>query len=225
MASSYPNDLRYDDRRNRDILMQLMKALSRRGCYSKKQLEKRAQRGLGGQGHGFDPSKFVACSLFYLPVQAAAGPDASFFLTFDGGKRRAINPYVWIDKTIIDHRPEPEPELKPTQPVRRPMPLTECPRLNRMRELIAEEEAAKAETYRARRQAEAIDRWRNATIKGGNDAFLRLAHDLNRMGMSYGDIDATLRQEAGYGRHPSERRDQIKYIMRSLRGSPCRMAA
>ena len=92
---------------HRDILMQLMKALNRRGYYSKKQLEKRAQRGLGGKLHGFDPSKFAACSLFYLPVQAAAGQDASFFMTFDGGKRQAINPYEWIDKTIIDHRPEP----------------------------------------------------------------------------------------------------------------------
>jgi hypothetical protein len=95
---------------HRDILMQLMKALNRRGYYSKKQLEKRAQRGLGGKLHGFDPSKFAACSLFYLPVQAAAGRDASFFMVFDGGKRQAVNPYEWIDKTIIDHRPEPEPD-------------------------------------------------------------------------------------------------------------------
>ena len=109
---------------HRDILMQLMKALNRRGHYSKKQLEKRAQRGLGGKLHGFDPSKFAACSLFYLPVQAAAGRDASFFMTFDGGKRQAINPYEWIDKTIIDHRPEPEPE--PVQTVRQPMPPTKC---------------------------------------------------------------------------------------------------
>jgi hypothetical protein len=43
--------------------------------------------------------------------------------------------------------------------------------------------------------------------------------------MSLADIDATLRREAGNGPHPSERRVQIKYIMRSLRGSPSRMAA
>ena len=98
---------------HRDILMQLMKALNRRGYYSKKQLEKRAQRGLGGKLHGFDPSKFAACSLFYLPVQAAAGRDASFFMTFDGGKRQAINPYEWIDKTIIDHRPRARARTRP----------------------------------------------------------------------------------------------------------------
>jgi len=91
-----------------------------------------------------------------------------------------------------------------------------------MRELIAEQDAVKAQSYRARCQAAAIEKWRSTTAKGGNDAFLRLAHDLNRIGMSLADIDATLWQEAGEGRHPKERRAQIKYIMRSLRGSPQR---
>jgi hypothetical protein len=54
---------------------------------------------------------------------------------------------------------------------------------------------------------------------------LRLGRDLSRIGMSLTDIDATLQQEAGNGPHPSERRVQIKYIMRSLRGSVQRMAA
>ena len=208
---------------HRDILMQLMKALNRRGYYSKKQLEKRAQRGLGGKLHGFDPSKFAACSLFYLPVQAAAGGDASFFMTFDGGKRQAINPYEWIDKTILDHRPEPEPE--PVQKVRQPMPATDCRRLRRMRELIAEEEVASAQSYRVRRQSAAIEKWRYASPGDGNGAFFQLGVDLDRAGMSPAEIDAILQQEAGYARHPSERRAQIKYIMRSLPGSFCRWAA
>jgi hypothetical protein len=105
------------------------------------------------------------------------------------------------------------------------MPPTVCPRLRRMRELIAEEEAAKADTYSSRRQAEAIDRWHSAPVKGGNDAFLRLGRDLERIGLSHAEIQSTLWQEARDGRHPSERRNQIKYIMRSLRGSPCRLAA
>ena len=181
---------------HRDILMQLMKVLSRRGYYSKKQLEKRAQRGLSGKLHGFDPSKFAACSLFYLPVQAAAGRAASFFMTFDSCKRQAINPYEWIDKTIIDHRPQPKPE--PVHTMRQPMPATACPRLRQMRELIAEEEADKAETYRVQCQSSAIERWRSAPAKGGNDAFLRLARDLERAGMSLADIGTTLWQEASY---------------------------
>ena len=208
---------------HRDILMQLMKALNRRCYYSKKQLEKRAQRGLGGKLHGFDPSKFAACSLFYLPVQAAAGRDASFFMTFGGGKRQAINPYEWIDKTIIDHRPEPEPEL--VQTVRQPMPPTKCLKLQRMRELIAEEGAVQAETYRAQRQAQAIEKWRHAPPGDGNGAFFQLGVDLDRAGISPGEIDATLWQEASYGRHQAERRAQIKYIMRALPGSSFRLAA
>jgi hypothetical protein len=212
---------------HRDILMQLMKSLNRRGYYSKKQLEKRSQRGLGGKQHGFDPSKFAACSLFYLPAQAAAGPNASFFLTFDEGNRLAINPYEWIDKTIIDHRPEPVAAAIPTvvPTVIQPLPATECPRLRRMRELIAEEEAAKAQTNQVRRQSAAIERWRHASPGDGNGAFLRLGHDLNRIGMSPAEIGATLSHEASYGRHPSERRAQIKYIMQSLQGSFSRLAA
>jgi hypothetical protein len=93
-----------------------------------------------------------------------------------------------------------------------------------MRELIAGEKAAKAETKQARRQSAAIDRWHNTTVNG-NDAFLRLARELERTGMSIANIDATLRQEAGNGPHPSERRVQVKYIMRSLRGSSHRRAA
>ena len=208
---------------HRDILMQLMKTLNRRGYYSKKQLEKRAQRGLGGKLHGFDPSKFAACSLFYLPVQAAAGRDASFFMTFDGGRRQAINPYEWINKTIIDHRPEPEPE--PAQKVRRSMPVTDCPRLRRMRELIAEEEVAGALSYRVRRRSAAIEKWRYASPGDGNGAFFQLGVDLDRAGMSPAEIDAILQQEAGYARHPSERLTQIRYIIRSLPGSFCRLAA
>ena len=104
------------------------------------------------------------------------------------------------------------------------MPATACPKLRRIRELLAEEAAVKVQTAQARRQSAAIERWRSTTVNG-NDAFLRLGRELERTGMSLADIDATLRREAGNGPHPSERRVQIKYIMRSLRGSPSRLAA
>ena len=92
-----------------DIVAQVAKSLNRRGYFSRKQLEKRAAKGLGGKCHGFDTPKFSPSSLFYLPAQAAAGPSASFFLSLDGGVRQAIDPYRWIDKSIIDKRPEPPP--------------------------------------------------------------------------------------------------------------------
>ena len=162
-------------------------------------------------------------------MQAAAGPDASFFLTFDGGKRQAINPYEWIDRTIIDHRPPAGPvrtmEPKVVRLVPPQMPPTQCPKLQRMRGLIAEEEASKIESIRAKRQAEAIYRWRSASPGDGNHAFFRLGCQLAGLGMSNADICSILWQEAGYGRHPSERRAQIEYIMGSLRGLAFRMAA
>ena len=98
---------------HREIMSQIRQALNRRGYYDKNQLRKRAEKGLAGKDHGFDPSKYTATSMFYLPAQAALGPHASFFLVFDGGRRQAIDPYRWIDKTIINHRPEPECEPVP----------------------------------------------------------------------------------------------------------------
>jgi hypothetical protein len=85
---------------HREIILQIRQALNRRGYFDRKQLAKRAEKGFGGKCHGFDPSKYTASSMFYLPGQAVAGPEASFFLTFEGGKRKAINPYEWIEKTI-----------------------------------------------------------------------------------------------------------------------------
>jgi hypothetical protein len=105
------------------------------------------------------------------------------------------------------------------------MPATDCPRLRRMRELIAEEEVAGSQSYQVRRQSTAIEKWRYASPGDGNRAFFQLGVDLDRGGMSPAEIDAILQQEAGYGRHPSERRAQIKYVMQSLRGSSYRLAA
>ena len=99
--------------------------------------------------------------MFYLPAQAAAGPDASFFLTFDGGKRRAINPYEWIDKTIIDHRPEPSSQNLSSRSSNR-CRIPSARGFRRMRELIAEEEAAKANANLVQRQSAAIEKWRHA---------------------------------------------------------------
>ena len=61
-----------------------------------------------------------------------------------------------------------------------------------MRELIAEDEAVKAQTNLVQRRSAAIEKWRHASPGDGNAAFLRLGHDLNRIGMSYAEIDATL---------------------------------
>ena len=71
-----------------------------------------------------------------------------------------------------------------------------------MRELIAEEEASKVESIRAKRRAEATDSWHNALPGDGNAAFFRLGCDLSRTGMSDSEISSILWQEAGHGDIP-----------------------
>ena len=78
---------------------------------------------------------------------------------------------------------------------------------------------------RAQRQAAAIQKWRAAPAETGHEAFFQLGVDLRSAGLSMADIESTLRQEAGNARHPTERRREIKNIMRTLRGSSRRMAA
>ena len=61
--------------------------------------------------------------------------------------------------------------------------------------------------------------------KSGNEAFFQLGVDLRGAGLSMAEIEDTLRLEAGNARHPTERRREIKNIMRTLRGSSRRLAA
>jgi hypothetical protein len=205
---------------------QIMRTLNRAGYWSRKQLLTN-ERIKSRKHHGFDMGKLTPSSLFYLPCQAQ-NPTHSFFIDHNSPGRVPLDPYVWAGYAANHHRvlAEPVETEAPTviRPGPAPMPTTECPRLRRMRELIAQEEATKVKTIRVQRQSAAIERWRSTTVNG-NDAFLRLGRELERTGMSLADIDAMLRQEAGNGPHPSERRVQVKYIMRSLRGSPNRMAA
>jgi hypothetical protein len=123
--------------------------------------------------------------------------------------------------------PEPSEPVAETiaEPVQPLMSPTKCPKLRRMRELLAEEAAAKVQNDRAQRQAVAIQKWRSALPRHGNRAFFELGVDLRGAGLSMVEIDSVLRQEAGYARHPTERRREIKNIMRRLGGSSRRLVA
>ena len=205
---------------------QIMRTLNRAGYWSKKQLEAN-ERIKSRKHHGFDMGKLTPSSLFYLPCQAAEPGEQLLHrpqLTRSSAARSVCLGRICRQPSSTGAGAVEVAANVFALPVLQPMPPTDCPKLRRMRELIAEEEAAKAQTNLVQRQAAAIERWRSTTVNG-NDAFFRLGRDLERTGMSLADIDATLRQEAGNGPHPSERRVQIKYIMRSLRGSPSRMAA
>ena len=88
--------------------------------------------------------KLTPSSLFYLPCQAE-NPVHSFFIDHNSASRQPLDPYVWAGYAANHHRPEPEPSatvattVTPTvaEPVQQPMPPTVCPKLRRMREMIA----------------------------------------------------------------------------------------
>ena len=171
--------------------------------------------------------KLTPSSLFYLPCQAGKPAD-SFFIDHNSASRLPLDPYVWAGYAANHHRPSPkrpEPAASTVaEPVPQPIPPTDCPKLRRMREMIAAEAAGKVQD-RAQRQTAAIEKWRCTPAKGGNEGFFQLGVDLRGAGLSMAEIEATLRHEAGYARHPDQRRREIKSIMRTLRGSSWRMAA
>jgi hypothetical protein len=212
------------------ICQQMMRTLNRDGYWSKKQLEA-DPRIKSRLTHGFDMGKLTPSSLFYLPCQAE-NPAGSFFIDHNTASRRPLDPYLWAGYAANHHRPSPAPSETVAATataivslVQQPILPTDCPKLRRMREMIAQEEAAKMQNDQAQRQAAAIQTWHDTPAKSGNEAFFQLAVDLRSAGMSADEIEDTLRLEAGSARHPTERRREIKNIMRRLRGSPRRLAA
>lgn len=205
-----------------EIMAQIRQALNKRGYYDKIQLAKKEKEGKlrpDYKHHGFDPSKYTAASMFYLPAQAVAGPEASFFQVFDGGKRKPINPYQWIDKTIINHRPEPEPIAAAAAAA--PLSLVRTdPKLTRaLLAMEAEKQAHRRENYEERVDA-AIMKWRQHPEGTGHHEFFLLAVALASAGMERVEIEQTLYAETAYahgGQSQQDRRTAIPDIMRRLR--------
>jgi hypothetical protein len=210
------------------ICQQMMRTVNRAGFWAQKQLDADT-RIKSRLTHGFDMSKLTPSSLFYLPCQAQ-NPRDSFFIDHNTPGRVPLDPYRWAGYAANHHRPEPEPSATVAQPVMRsvaqpPMPPTNCPKLRRMRDLLAGEAAAKVQNDRTQRQAAAIQKWRAAPAETGNRAFFQLGVDLGSAGLSMAEIENSLRLEAENARHPTERRGEVNGIMRTLRGSSRRMAA
>jgi hypothetical protein len=171
-------------------------------------------------------SKLTPSSLFYLPCQAP-NPAHSFFMDFASTDRKPLDPYEWAGHAAKHARPEPL-TLIPTisaEPVVPTMPPTLCPKLSRVRELLHQEQVAKRRDRRLERQDDAIAKCRFAPPHSGNQAFFQLGVDLRNVGLTVPEIEAILWQEAGQARHPSERRSQIRSIMRTLSQRNDRVAA
>jgi len=147
---------------------------------------------------GLDLSKRTAASLFHLPSQAA-DPSQSFFLDYNGAGREVLNPFHWIENTVVPLVPliaEP-----PTLPERGPAGIN-----------------------KALMQA-ATDEWHGSSANPGegNARFFKFALALRRARLTDHEIQSRLLTEAALGRTPEERRAQVKSIMASLR-KPSRRA-
>jgi hypothetical protein len=105
------------------------------------------------------------------------------------------------------------------------MPVTKCPKLRLVRELLRDEQVAKLHANRLDRHQVAIEKWHSAPVNGGNEAFFQLGVDLRGVGLSLPEIETTLWQEAVHARSRTERRSQIKSIMRTLSQRYTRAAA
>jgi hypothetical protein len=202
---------------HRLITDQIVLRLNRAGFFDLKQIEKRAKRGddvSSLKRHGLDLGKLVPTSLFYLPAQAGAGAEASFFTDHADG-RAPLNPYHCVDSTIVHQVPEMAPPIDAPEVVEGA--LDGDTERTPMRALAAQVRA----TMRPKRDhaAEAIDRWRQmAPQKGvGNHEFFVLACGLVKAGLSDNEVKMTMTAEAQYSHSRSERLREIKNAVRSAR--------
>lgn len=196
------------------ILGQIMRVLNKAGYWSKDQLAKNPAIE-GQKRHGFDTSKLNAASLFFLPAKAR-DPAGSFFHDYGVGnpKRKPIEPTTWIKKSIVHPNPEPEAPPVVTRAVS-PICGGGSQKLQEIRAALANKSG---ENRRDQWVDEAIAEWRaNALQPGqGNQSFFALGAALHRAGLDPFEIRQVLDNEAGFARHPRERRAEIKSILRSL---------
>lgn len=203
----------------RDVAGQIIDVVNKAGFWSAKQLADGRKR-KSTQHHGFDMSKLVPSSLFYLPCQAK-NPADSFFLDLNDQQRAPLDPYQWI--MAVANRARPEPEIMPVTTAPEPPvpanddPIKLSPAMQALRDrLLAQKLAGSTKSLEERRDA-AIDTWRNAAPGDGAIAFFKLSMALARLNLDLTEIATILRQETLHARHPDERRQQIKSLLKEIR--------
>jgi hypothetical protein len=196
------------------IMTQFEQVVNRAGFWSKKELEEN-HRIKSRRTHGFDLSKFNAASLFYMPCQAK-DPKDSFFIDHNEPHRGPLDVHQWVNRCIVDLRPEPEPEIQAKIDVEAAPPAAGSPGLVALRDKLLAEKATHPAGYRQTMVAEAVEAWRTTARGDGHAAFYRLGAALQRAGLDDGEIRQMLRDEAIYANSPRERRGEIKGILNSL---------
>lgn len=141
-------------------------------------------------GHGFDTSKRAVNSIFYLPCRAK-DPNGSFFHDLKDGHRRLLNPDEWM----------------------RQYPTSSAVVIS------APSAAISSRTLQPDGVEQAINHWRTVGCLPGNgdSELFRLAGALQRAGLSEGEIEKILREEALYANTTKDRLAQIPRILKGLK--------
>jgi hypothetical protein len=195
------------------IIKQIELALNRKGYWTQKQLDKN-ERITSRLVHGFDSSKFNAAAVFYMPVQAA-DPKDTFFIDFNGPERGPLDVVRWIDHCILKLEPIIERQVAaPTTPIVLPKADDS---LTALRKALLEQQASSPQGWAQAVRDEALSVWRTAPRGTGNEAFFTLAATLARTGMPLKDVETTLSHEAVYAHSKTDRRKEIKGIIKTLK--------
>jgi hypothetical protein len=133
------------------------------------------------------PRRPRTCSHATCISQAKAGADASFFLEYHWDND-LLNPYEWVDRTIVDHRPPTI--VKPAQTA------------SQAWQTIGEVTTAQAKIEAANAN------WQSHQRGEGNAAFFRLAVAYKHAGLNWMDAEPLLRQQAQWA-HPGSQAERL----------------
>ncbi len=199
-----------------------MRTVNRAGYWSQKQLDA-DPRIKSRKHHGFDMGKLTPSSLFYLPVSGGEpGRTASSSTTTRPAVSRSIRMSgLAMPPTIIDREPEPSCPARHADRRRTSAAADAADRLPQAPADARDDRGMrKRRRFRTIRRSVRRQRSRSGTTRqprAAIEAFFQLAVDLRGAGLSMAEIEDALRLEAGNARHPTERRREIKSIMRTLR--------
>jgi hypothetical protein len=148
----------------------------------------------GGKRSGLDVSKKSPASLFYFPSQAKNAAE-SFFYDRKDEKRKILDPMTWVRNSVVRF-----PQVDDAQKHIQQTPLKEV-------DQAAVEKATMI--------------WRESPKYPGegNARFFNYAVSLRSAGMPLDQIEMTMRENVEDGNSPKERKDQIPWIMKTLRAS------
>lgn len=207
------------------IIAEIVGVLNSAGYWGQRKLEKDT-RLKGKRCHGFDESKFVATSMFYLPCQARH-PKGSFFTDFGVRDpwRGPLSVHDWLDHVIGKWKPEPEivPVLPLTEAsivLPNPAPTSSPPtRLQALREQLQQDHRQSVTGRQEEKVARAIEAWRSTPSGSGHHALFCLGAALWRAGLAPHEVRLKLQEEVMFAISPWERRGEISGIIKKLERS------